>query len=785
MNQSRCRLPSAIHLAILLACAIVTSFIQSAPGDEPKAANAAETIEIVALGDSITRGVRSGITAAETFAALLEDDLRARGIAAHVSNVGIGGERTDGALARLEKDVLAKKPRLVTIMYGTNDSYVDQGRDKPRLTTEEYTDNLRKLVEQVRAAGAIPVVMTEPRWGKAATAGGDGQHPNVHLKKRMQAARKVAHETKSPLVDHFASWTRAEELGRDVGQWTTDQCHLNAAGHRALADAILPVILAQLAPEKLSLDPPVDLAGVWERHVMIPMRDGTRLSAYLYFPPGDGPWPVLLEQRYANSRDPGSRQSFARLAKGGYVTCIANFRGSQLSEGTWVGYRALGWGELKDGYDLVEWLAAQPWSTAAVGTLGSSQAGFAQNFLAVTQPPHLKAQYMIDTGLSLYHEGYRIGGTTRPQRFQTMDKVCRVPEHNQAQLREWFAHPTYDAYWAEEDCTRFWDKMNVPCFTIGSWYDFMNIGSIESFIGRQHRGGERSRGSQQLLIGPWLHGRMKETNKTSEMTYPENAKFPMEAHMIRWFDHYLKGVDNGVEKEDAVRYYVMGALGEPDAPGNEWRIAKDWPLPAAATSFYLHSDQSLRPSLPESADGSTIFLADPLHPNSIPGTAFPGAADAQKFEAQPEVRTFTTEALTEPVQWTGKVQAELFVSSSAKDTDFIVRVSDVYPDGRSILIVDYVRRARYRDGYEKEVFMEPGEIYKVAFDVGWLSQIFNKGHRIRVTIASTGAPFFEPNPNTGEPLGLEPLTEKNTVVAKNTVYLNKQHSSRIIAPVVK
>lgn len=746
--------------------------------------SAAEPLDIITLGDSITKGVRTGVKPEETFAALLEADLKARGIDARVTNVGIGGERTDGALARLEKDVLAKKPRLVTIMYGTNDSYVDKGKTESRLTVEQYRANLLSLVKQIKDAGAIPLLMTEPRWGKSAK-NGIGENPNGLLEKYVAASREVAKKTGSPLVDNFGIWTRCEAAGHNISPWMTDECHPNPLGHRAIADAILPVALTQLAPAKLSEEPPVDLGGVLEKHVMIPMRDGVKLSAYLYFPAGDGPWPVILEQRYASGRDPGTRQSYAKLARGGYVTCLANFRGSQLSEGTWVGYRALGWGELKDGYDLVEWLGTQTWSTGSVGTIGSSQAGFAQNFLAVTQPPHLKAQYMIDTGLSLYHEGYRIGGTTRPERFKTMDKVCRVPEHNQAQLRNWFAHPTYDSYWAEEDCTRFFDKMNVPCFTIGSWYDFMSVGSIDSYVGRQHRGGEHSRGKQQLLLGPWLHGRVKEMNKISEMTYPENAKWPLDAHAIRWFDHYLKGVDNGVEKEPTVRYYVMGALGEPNAPGNEWRTAEDWPIKSTATPYYLHADKSLSTTLPNSADASTTFLADPLHPNSIPSIAFPGAADAQKFEAQEQVRTFTTEVLKEPVEWSGKVQAELYVSSTAKDTDFIVRVTDVYPDGRSILIVDYVRRARYRDGFEKEVFMDSGKVYKVAFDVGSLSQIFNKGHRIRVTVASTGAPFFEPNPNTGEPLGLEPLTEKSTVVAKNTVFLNKEHASRVIAPVVK
>ena len=222
------------------------------------------------------------------------------------------------------------------------------------------------------------------------------------------------------------------------------------------------------------------------------------------FPQGNGPWPVLYEQRYADIQSKTTRQAYARLAARGYVVCAENFRGAQKSEGTWVGYRALGWGEQKDGYDSVEWLAAQPWSNGKVGTFGSSQAGFAQNFLAVTQPPHLVCQYMIDTGLSLYHEGYRIGGTTRPERFKKMGTVCRVPEQNMQLLKEWFSHPTYDEYWAAEDCSRHFDKMNVPCFTIGSWFDFMNVGSVDSYVGRQHRAGPQSRGQQQLLIGPWL-----------------------------------------------------------------------------------------------------------------------------------------------------------------------------------------------------------------------------------------------------------------------------------------
>ena len=531
----------------------------------------------------------------------------------------------------------------------------------------------------------------------------------------------------------------------------------------------------------------VDLGGVTERHQMIPMRDGLKLSAYLYIPKGDGPWPVVFEQRYASVQNKPTQESSATLAKAGYVVAMVNYRGTHKSEGRYVGYRALQWGELQDGYDTCEWLAKQTWSTGKVGTFGSSQGGYAQNYLAVTQPPHLVCQFMIDTGLSLFHEGYRIGGTTRPERFKDMDAICRDPQDNRRLLAEWFAHPTYDDYWKAEDCTLHFDKMNVPCFTIGSWYDFMNQGSIASFQGRQTKGGKQSRGAQQLLIGPWLHGRTNKDSKVGDLSYPKNAAVDVNALMVRWFDHFLKGGANQAEHDPTVRYYVMGAVGEPNSPGNVWREAKDFPPKATDKRLFLAAGGVLADAKSaakaDDAAGSTSYISDPLHPMEIPGRSFLGARDARPFEQQAEVRTFTTEPLKSPVEWTGRVHAELFVSSTARDTDFIVRITDVYPDGRSILIVDYPLRARYREGFEKEVLMQPGEVYKIAYPIGWMSQIFNTGHRIRVTVASTGAPMYEPNPQTGEPLTIE--FPKNAQQATNTIHHNRVHASHIIAPVVE
>ena len=545
---------------------------------------------------------------------------------------------------------------------------------------------------------------------------------------------------------------------------------------RLLAGLILPLAVA--AAEL----PPLDLGAVQEEHRMIPMRDGTRLSAYVYRPRTGGPWPVVFEQRYAVITGAASRRELAAIAAHGYVAARVSFRGAQRSEGVWRRYRALGWGEQQDGYDLVEWFAAQPWSNGKVGTFGGSQGGFAQNFLAVTRPPHLVCQYMSDTGLSLFHEGYRIGGAAKPERFKKME-AARDPADHRALLAEWFRHPTYDDYWRAEDSSLHVARMNVPCFTVGSWYDFMSVGSIESFIGRQHRGGPGSRGRQQLVVGPWLHGGLPKGNRIGELEYPENARFDTAAHRLRWFDHHLKGIDNGVEREPAVRYYVMGAVDEPGAPGNVWRTASDWPVPSTPTRYYLHDGGGLGQEAPGEAASTTRYISDPANPMSLPYAAFPGARDARAFEQQRDVRTFTTPPLAEPVEWTGKVRAELWVESTARDADFIVRISDVYPDGRSILIMDYVRRARFREGWEREVPMEPGRVYRVAFDVGSLSQIFNRGHRIRVTLASTGAPFYEPNPQDGGPIAIDFPTDP--VKATHTVHHHRLHASHVLAPVVR
>jgi predicted acyl esterase len=548
-----------------------------------------------------------------------------------------------------------------------------------------------------------------------------------------------------------------------------------------------PFVLAAVAgavslAESPSL-PPLDLQGVTEEHVWIPMSDGTRLSAYTYRPESEKPLPAVFEQRYASLVGSGTRKAAADLARKGFVVAMVNFRGSQKSEGTYTGYRNLGWGggEPRDGYDTCEWLARQPWCTGKVGSFGSSQGGFAQNFLAAANPPHLVCQYMVDTGLSLFHEGYRIGGVTRHERFADFGQNCRNPEDNARLLKEWDKHPDFDAYWQEEDCSRHFQRMNVPCFTIGSWYDFMVQGSIQSFNGRQTRGNIGSRGHQQLVIGPWLHGRLNKGTTVNELTYPDNAAWPELDHMARWFDHHLKGKPTGVTDEPPIRYYVMGAVGEPDSPGNVWRTASSWPPSTKSTPLYLQADQKLSFEKPNQRASTTPLPSDPAKPMAIPGRGFPGAKDARPFESQSDVRTWSTEALAEPLEITGTISASLWISTDVPDADFILRVSDVYPDGRSMLLMDYPLRARYRDGFERQILLKANAPTELRWRIGDVSIILNKGHRLRVTVSCSGAPLYEPNPQHG---GAQVLGwMKNPRPTTHQILHEAPHPSHIEIPV--
>ena len=245
MNQLRPML-SRLAATVLVLLALVGT-AHGEPRTAPaKPKSSSQQVHIVTLGDSITKGARRGVTDKQTFASLIEVALRDSGQSVRVTNVGIGGERTDQALKRLGR-ILELRPDVVTIMYGTNDSYVDTGKTDSRISCEQYRDNLVRLVTELLGRGITPVLMTEPRWADDAKPNGVGEHPNVRLEKYVEACREVAALWRVPLVDHFAGWSKARKDGVTLRDWTTDGCHPNPAGHIVLANTMLPVLELPLA----------------------------------------------------------------------------------------------------------------------------------------------------------------------------------------------------------------------------------------------------------------------------------------------------------------------------------------------------------------------------------------------------------------------------------------------------------------------------------------------------------------------------------------------------------
>ncbi len=520
-------------------------------------------------------------------------------------------------------------------------------------------------------------------------------------------------------------------------------------------------------------------APVRKETVMVPMRDGVRLATDIYLPEAEGRYPViLLRSPYDRKLGEGIAQDAARR---GYVMVIQNTRGRFGSEGENLPFETDGWWRLRDGEDTVEWIARQPYCNGKIGTWGGSALGVTQYLLAGTGTKRIAAQHITVGAPSLYDGVVYWGGVFRKA---LIEDWLRISQFSPQALRIWTSHPTYDAYWRERDMTLRYRYASAPAIHIGGWYDILAQATIDAFVGMQIRGAPGARGKQKLLMGPWTHGVFQE--KAGELTFPNANNPPSTAHDIwKWFDHYLKGVDNGVDREPAVTYYVMGDVTDPGAPGNEWRTAERWPpVNATPTPFYLHPDRSLSRRKPE--EGGTLSYAyDPKNPVPTVGgprlTLPAGAFDQRRIEGRDDVLVFTSEPLREPLEVTGRVRMVLYASSDCPDTDFAAKLCDVYPDGRSFNICEGIIRARFREGFTKERLLEPGKVYRFEIDLWSTSIVFNKGHRIRVHVTSSNAPAFDPNPNTGERF----RASESSRVAHNTIYMDSRRPSHILLPVVR
>lgn len=519
----------------------------------------------------------------------------------------------------------------------------------------------------------------------------------------------------------------------------------------------------------------------WAEHrtYRVRMRDGVHLATDVYLPEGTPPFPVIL------IRTPYNKDALQGLGaegvKRGYAVVIQDTRGRFASEGENLPFEGDGWWENRaDGVDTVEWILQQRWCNGRIGTWGGSALGINQIFLACAGEQRIVCQHITVGEPNLYRALYP-GGVFKKA---LVEEWLKATQHAPEALTLWTRHATYDAFWQTRDATRRFERVNVPAVHIGGYYDIFAQGTLDAFVGYQTRGGSRARGQQKLLMGPWAHGVLQ--RRVGELEFPNAEKPPCTFHDAwRWFDAHLKGVRNGTQGEPNVVYYVMGDCSDPRAPGNEWRTAHHWPpVPTRPTPLYLYADGTARWRPPQ---GQRTLSAryDPRNPVPTVGgrelNLPAGPRDQRKIEARPDVLVFTTDPLPAPVEITGRVCAVLWVESDAPDTDFFVRLCDVYPDGRSFNLCEGALRARFRESLSREVWMRSGRIYRLQIDLWSVSVIVNRGHRLRVHITFSSAPGYDPNPNTATPFRQGVASRP----AVNTVHLSARYPSHLILPVPK
>lgn len=507
---------------------------------------------------------------------------------------------------------------------------------------------------------------------------------------------------------------------------------------------------------------------------MVPMRDGVKLATEVCLPSGEGPWPVLMIRTPYGRKAAGAAVGAAIMND--YACVVQDFRGRFDSEG--VDYPVFlhgGWGELQDGYDTVEWIAGQPWCNGKVGAFGISAPGIALNMMGPSRPPHLVCMYVGVAFSSMYHQSAYQGGAFRKSLVENWLRDNKFHPRNLELIRE---HPLYDDFWKAMDPGCVLQRVHVPVMFAGGWYDIFNEGTIHAFSVVQHEGDGRARGNCRLVMEPYGHG------NSNELKFPGASALVLE-DIFQWFDTWMKEDGRGAQAIPVVRYYVMGDPGDANSPGNQWRTAADWPPAATMRPMYFHADGRLRRRAPTDTEASRAYDYDPKDPVPTIGganlTITKGPRDQRAVEDRADVLLFTSRPLDDYLEVTGKVRVKLWASSTATDTDFTAKLCDVYPDGRSMIVLDGIIRARHRHSVESSEPITPGEVYEFDIDLWSTSLVFSPGHRIRVAISSSNSPRFEPNPNTGKASG----TDGQTVVATNRIYLDAERPSHILLPVVE
>lgn len=525
-----------------------------------------------------------------------------------------------------------------------------------------------------------------------------------------------------------------------------------------------------------------------EMHVPIPMRDGVRLFANIYLPAGHTRGPaILVRTPYGKGAElPGNWQA---LVNHGYAVVVEDVRGRYESEGDFDPLKQ----ETRDGDDTLNWVARQPWCDGKIGMTGGSYLGIAQWKAAVTRNPHLKAILPVVSGDDDYRDRfYSTGGAIKlGNRLEWMAENLKSPGFapdfhkfiwhlplatadvaatgwSSDMYREVLAHPAYDNYWRTISTREHLASVKTPVFTIGGWYDNFVESDLDAFAALR-----KSTGLNHILIGPWPHNM---SIRFPGVDFGSASTAPVRAMAIEWFDQWLMGKDTPLASAPPVKIFLMGA--------NRWLEAREWPpREAHPRVLYLGGNSQLANRPQTAIDSRDRYVYDPRNPAPTMGGAvccnpkvFPwGPMDQRSIEKRADVLVYSTRPLQQDLEVVGPVTVHLWVSTSARDTDFTAKLVDVFPDGTARNLTDGILRLRYRDSLSRAELATPNQVYEIAIDAGVTGNVFLKGHRVRVEISSSNFPRFDRNPNTGGPIAKETRLLK----ASQTIYHDARHPSRL------
>ena len=554
-------------------------------------------------------------------------------------------------------------------------------------------------------------------------------------------------------------------------------------------------------------------AGVTARYnVGMPMRDGIRLSADIFFPEEkEGPLPVVFSRTPYDNTAEAMVDSAIFFAQHGYVFVAQDTRGRNDSDGDfypWIN-------EFRDGHDSVEWIASQVWCDGNIGMVGSSYVGNVQWQAAAGGSTHLKAIVPRVIGDNLYeapqYQGgafqlnwnatwtFRMAGRTWQdisiynwdQLFSVLSlrDIAKAAGKDVQFFQDWIDHPDYDDYWKSLANKERYQDIKIPILQIGGWYDFFTAGTFNNFVGMRANGGsDLAKNNQRAVVGPWVHTASKMTH-AGEVDFGKESVLDLLQIELRWFDRWLKGKNNGAEKDAPLKLFVMGT--------NRWRDENEWPLDRTMyTPYYFHSDGEANSLLGSGSLSTTEpgeepqdhFVYNPESPVPTKGgynCCNPeivdwGAFDQRSVEYRNDVLVYTSDALDNEIEVTGPVVVKLFASTNVTDTDFTAKLVDVHPNGYAVNLCDGIIRGRYRESTSKQQLLASGETYEFTIDLWPTSNVFLKGHRIRVDISSSNFPRFDRNPNTGHKFGENDQIQ----IAHQNVFHDSLHPSHILLPVV-